>query len=279
MDSFTELCARRNAEFVPSADLLCAGREVDIGMSERVNVLKLKELLRSRDLPTTGRKTELIVRLREHDPDALSGLGDGEEESSVVGDDVGADDRSDVANEGEAWRSIARVGDANRELELVRRERDLLRRELELMRRKTESGGRRTNRSPVTGDHGGGVGGLRDLLSEFDGTNGEFWRWRQQVELLCATYNLDNNASRVLISSRLRGKALSWFHSSPEHIVPSTMDLLERMRQLFDHRPGRLALRKEFERRTWQAGESFSEYYHSKIILANRVPIEGSSTT
>lgn len=42
---------------------------------------------------------------------------------------------------------------------------------------------------------------------------------------------------------------------------------------MFDHRPSKLTLRKEFENRVWIAGEHFSEYYHDKKILANRVPI------
>lgn len=42
---------------------------------------------------------------------------------------------------------------------------------------------------------------------------------------------------------------------------------------MFDHRPSKLALRKEFENRVWTTGENFSEYYHEKIILGNRVPI------
>jgi len=45
------------------------------------------------------------------------------------------------------------------------------------------------------------------------------------------------------------------------------------MQQLFDLRPGKLSLRKEFEARTWKTGEPFCDYYHEKMILANRVPI------
>lgn len=32
--------------------------------------------------------------------------------------------------------------------------------------------------------------------------------------------------------------------------------------------------RKQFEERQWRQGETFSAYFHEKIILANRVPIE-----
>lgn len=43
---------------------------------------------------------------------------------------------------------------------------------------------------------------------------------------------------------------------------------------MFDLRPTKLTLRRSFERRTWQSKESFSDYFHDKVILANRVPID-----
>ena len=86
-------------------------------------------------------------------------------------------------------------------------------------------------------------------------------------------YNLDDNATKVLISSRLKGRALNWFHSKVEHLAWSIPDLLRDMQQMFDFRPAKLTLRKEFEARMWQFGESFANYFHEKLILANRVPI------
>jgi len=46
------------------------------------------------------------------------------------------------------------------------------------------------------------------------------------------------------------------------------------MRKMFDHRPARITLRKNFEKRVWQATELFSEYFHKKVTLANQVPVE-----
>jgi len=45
------------------------------------------------------------------------------------------------------------------------------------------------------------------------------------------------------------------------------------MQQMFDLRPGKLSLRKEFEARVWKTEEPFCDYYHEKMVLANRVPI------
>jgi len=48
---------------------------------------------------------------------------------------------------------------------------------------------------------------------------------------------------------------------------------------MFDLRPSKLALRKSFERRIWQNKESFSDYFHDKVILANRVPVDDEELT
>ena len=114
---------------------------------------------------------------------------------------------------------------------------------------------------------------LGELLSDFEGREDTSWRWRQQVELLMETYHLDENTARVLISSKLKKCALEWFHSESEHLTLSIADLLKRMAELFDDRPRKLTLRKEFEARVRQKREPFSDYYHDKLILANRVPI------
>jgi len=46
------------------------------------------------------------------------------------------------------------------------------------------------------------------------------------------------------------------------------------MREMYDHRPSKILLRKQFEERVWRREETFHhQYVHEKIILANRVPI------
>jgi len=42
---------------------------------------------------------------------------------------------------------------------------------------------------------------------------------------------------------------------------------------MYDHRPSKINLRNQFEARTWQSGKTFHDYYHEKILKANRVPI------
>ena len=92
-------------------------------------------------------------------------------------------------------------------------------------------------------------------------------------KLLRNTYELDDNSTRILMGSRLKGKALNWFYSKPEYLTLSIGDLLEEMKRMYDLRPRKLSLRKKFETRVWKVEEPFCDYYHDKIILANRIPI------
>lgn len=161
---------------------------------------------------------------------------------------------------------------------MLRRERALLQRELKIARREstedhgtsriTSSGGR--HNVPPTSEN---VRAIRDLLSEFDGSEGTFWKWEQQIQLLRVSYALDDAATRILISSKLKGRAFEWFHSKPSYLTLGIGDLLTAMREMFDLRQSKLSLRKKFEERTWQTNESFTSYFHDKVILANRVPI------
>lgn len=88
-------------------------------------------------------------------------------------------------------------------------------------------------RSPVASEYGGhNVRMVKDLLNEFDGTSSDYGNWKQ-AELLHDTYSLDDNAMRVVMISKLKGKALTWFHSKPEHLrlTPIIEDYLDRLKK------------------------------------------------
>lgn len=77
-----------------------------------------------------------------------------------------------------------------------------------------------------------------------------------------------------MIGSKLKGKASAWFHSRPEHLELNSENLMIEIKSMFDHRTSKLTLRKEFEDRKWKNTESFGEYYHEKIILANNTSVD-----
>lgn len=77
----------------------------------------------------------------------------------------------------------------------------------------------------------------------------------------------------MLLATKLTGDTADWFHSVPSHLLLTLDELLKRMHAMFGMREKKLTLRKEFESRMWQHGETFTDYCH-KIILANKVPID-----
>ncbi|XP_043282371.1 uncharacterized protein [Venturia canescens] len=224
-------------------------------------VPQLKAKLQKRGLSSAGSKIELIARLQENDP---SGEWRQESEESVSSGES-SHQHDPVCN--------TPTADAQRELDLLRRERDLMQRELELARRELELLRRGNSPASVEGQSKVNIKSLSDLISEFNGTQNTFSNWVKQLQLLKNSYDLDDHSSRILVGSRLKGKALDWFHSKPEHIEMSLDQLLEEMRTMFDHRPNKVALRRQFENRIWKSGETFNDYHHDKIILANRVGI------
>jgi len=60
------------------------------------------------------------------------------------------------------------------------------------------------------------------------------------------TYELQDNLAKILIESRLKGRA-EWFCSRPEYIEMSANGLLLAMKAMFSHRPDKLTRRREFE--------------------------------
>lgn len=199
-------------------------------------VVKLKDFLHYLGLKTTGSKAELVQRLTDANkqagrdatyvPDILD-----EPQYLMAHEEIQQDEVREAANvrpRGTIPRETTRgiPDEAQREIDLLRRERDLLERELSLVRRET-------NASPLTASSSGGysvassmsIRAIGDLLSEFHGDD-TFWKWEKQVQLLRTTYNLDDNATRVLISSRLKDKALGWFHSKPDHLQLSVDNLI-----------------------------------------------------
>jgi hypothetical protein len=78
---------------------------------------------------------------------------------------------------------------------------------------------------------------------------------------------------RILIGTRLRGKALAWLHSADEHMMLSSEEQLKGLEAMFDRHIDSMVLYDKFRAHKWRKDESFSEYMHEKIILGNRVPI------
>lgn len=83
----------------------------------------------------------------------------------------------------------------------------------------------------------------------------------------------DNLQVKALICSRLRGRGVNWFYSGTDCVRLSSTDLLRKLRKMYEQQPNSLTLRRQLEVRICETGETFAEYLHNQIILANRVPL------
>lgn len=238
------------------------------------SVAQLKWVLGQKRLSTQGRKVELIQRLQVADPTGgwMSEVNQstGVEEDSEERTPEGPESAKDGAHQERQADEYIR-----RENELIRRERDLLQREIQLMRRENEGLRMSPNNSTVsaTSRTTTSIKSISELVSEYKGSEEDFKRWNAQINLLRATYELDENTSKILVGSKLKGKALEWYHSRADHLAMGVDELLNEMQSMFERPLGRLELRKKFEAREWQKNELFSEYCHHKLILGNRVPV------
>lgn len=159
-----------------------------------------------------------------------------------------------------------------RELVLARREIELMKREMALVQREAEVD-RASSRSSGTGDRPGiNIKTISDLLGEFNGAEESFLVWERQITLL-RNYGLDDNSTKMLMSMKIKGKALVWLHSCAEHLEMNAADLLFKMKQMYDHRPSKLQLKRRFEERKWRVSETFIEYQHEKVTMANKISI------
>jgi len=223
-------------------------------------------LLLFQQLPTQGRKADLIKRIQEVNPmgewmNEAVRYSTGEENTEEEGED---------ANVG--WTMIDDQDD--REVNLIKRERELLRRENMLLRLENE----RLRTSPDSSASTNlrttmSIKSISELVGEYNESEEDFERWRTQINLLRTTYELNENAAKILVGSRLRGKALEWYHSRADHLAMTVDELLKEMQSMFERPMRRLDLRKKFETRGWQKNELFSEYCHHKLILGNWEPI------
>lgn len=141
-----------------------------------------------------------------------------------------------------------------REKELAERKLEMMRREVLLLRETRANYG--NNAEPMMEQHGRervNLSELKELINIFDGSDGEYANWEKQIKFVKSTYTLTDEKTKILISARMKGKALEWFHSKPENLELSLDNILRNMKGMFDHKPR--ILRKQFEERAWKFSE------------------------
>ncbi|CAK9834317.1 Transposon Tf2-9 polyprotein [Anthophora retusa] len=251
-----------------------------------LTVTQLKDILKAKGLSAVGVKHDLINRLMMSDPtgawmeeETSDGAGAIASEDSGVGAAPSTNSPNLPTPPTEAMDSRS-VDMRRKEQELAEREIQLLRRELEMMRemQRLNFGGQSAsqNATVYSGQHASAMvnESMKAMLNYFDGSGETFDAWERQLALLRVTYRLDDNAAKLLAVSRLKNQALEWFHSKPEHIGMCIDELVKELKDIFGDRQDRITARREFEGRTWKREETFAEYFHCKVILANRIRID-----
>lgn len=218
-----------------------------------LKLAQLRGILRHRGLPIYGRKAELILRMQAVDPTG-SWVQQAAEHRDQ--DDDSEEEMQAAAVNVQAEPAIERDEERirHRETELEERERELMRREIEFLRRENEvlRASPRSGTSSTASRATINIKNVGDLLNEYNGSGEDFERWRAQVNLLCQLYELDDNAAKILVGSKLRGKALEWYRSRAEYLSMNLDELFGEMEPMFNQPMGKLESRRKFENRKWQ---------------------------
>lgn len=239
--------------------------------ANKYTLVQLKEWLNSLGLPTSGTKGTLASRINAV-PVEERGVCPALEQNA--GEDTEDDEEEETTD-----REMELI---KKELELIKRERDLLAKENDLLKKtadlertRNSTAAELSNLSVLQQSRVDTVsfGVLREFLPEFDGSS-NLDIWAVQLKSVGDAYGVDDNMLRALLISKLRGKALAWLQSTASYATETTDSLLAQMEQLFGKKEGKLLLRRNFEGRKWQYGESFTEYYNEKIILANQIKLD-----
>lgn len=234
--------------------------ELELELRKKLSVVRkddLIELCKKYNLDPSGNKDALISRLIEH-KDENGEVVDYFDNASAI---VENDNFSDALN----VNSHDEMNFLKREMECLKRENELLMREIRLNNR--EQSGNFITVSRISEYEG--------LLDDFAANDGEnFSAWLTQFNSIRNSYKLDDNSARNLLTKKLKGRALAWLRSKPNHIESTVSNLLFDMGRLFDNRLNKLTRRRVFENRIWKYTETFSEYFYDKIIKANELNIE-----
>lgn len=201
-----------------------------------------------------GRKVDFIVRLDKDDPSGtwMNSVACAEDPTTASDKDLSDEEVALTTDEEEDNGNEERTIEGSREnrnrdgrnsdelerryrdmqLEFERRENELLRRELEIARRENEQLRRATPSVAEGARRTENITAMLELVEFFEGSAGTFRKWEQQVRQLCATYHLDDDRAKLLVSNKLKGKAKSWFQA--ENTIAMTLDeIMDGFRKMY----------------------------------------------
>ncbi|XP_043496498.1 uncharacterized protein LOC122520506 [Polistes fuscatus] len=217
--------------------------------TRKLTATELREKLRARGLATYGTKAELIARLDLAEPHWR--------DEAIL--DATYDDGA---------TALETPATEDGEVESLRRQVEDLMREVVQLRGTTEQRPRVNDRHREVS-----LSVISDMIDVFDGSVGTFTVWERRVRYIQRMHQLRDTEIVMIISLKLRGKALRWFHSKPEFVTYGMEELLAAIGKMFSSRQSVITLRRQFEERRWNGNESFRDYLHDKMILGYRTQL------
>lgn len=114
---------------------------------------------------------------------------------------------------------------------------------------------------------------LAELIPEFTGVTEDVDAdtWLKRVDAVQTAYQVDDKILHLLVVGKMTGTARDWYHSKVEHVTMTWQEIKHELKLHFTSRPERVQLMKRFEARRWKQRERFSDYYHDKLKLGNRL--------
>lgn len=223
-------------------------------------------------LTTSGTKAEMYNRLLENDPTCrwMEILGTPREVDPPIAEAVSV--QREVLSEDALMQKQVEV--LQRENLLMERELAFAQREIEMLRINRSSASDGGQEATTLKNEKLSIKQLTELLDYFDGSDSACEDWVGKVTYLRDTHKIADEAVRVMIIQRMRGKAAEWFHSRREHLAMPIEELLGDLQKMFQSHTSKMERRVQFEERQWKRDEKFADYFHHKVILANHMKID-----
>ncbi|XP_044573330.1 uncharacterized protein LOC123257637 [Drosophila ananassae] len=99
-------------------------------------------------------------------------------------------------------------------------------------------------------------------------------KWITQMKNIATIYGIGGQYVKMLMISKIKGKANVWLHANPERIMLPLEELIAELISMFSDKVSKLEARRQFENRKWSSGESFGSYVDDKVMLGQRISIE-----
>ncbi|XP_070854193.1 uncharacterized protein [Drosophila suzukii] len=117
------------------------------------------------------------------------------------------------------------------------------------------------------------LGMATQVLSEFSGESCAR-KWTTQVQNIATIYGIRGKFVKMLMLSKIKGKAYEWLHADSDRVLLPLDDLMAELISMFGEKSSKLEIRRKFEGRKWKQSETFGSYVDDKIMLAQGLNID-----